>query len=96
MADRKLSYTVVLREEPEGGYTIVVPAVPGVVSYGENLEQARAMAKEAIELMLDFLAEQGKPIPVETDEDALHLDEDLSGPITLIRVTVTLKEKTVA
>ena len=38
------SYTVLLRPEPEGGYTVTCPALPGLVTYGESLEEARAMA----------------------------------------------------
>ena len=40
------TYTVVLREEPEGGFTVLVPALPEIVSYGETIEEARRMAAE--------------------------------------------------
>ena len=44
------SYRILLRNEPEGGYTVTVPSLPGCVTYGESIEEATEMAKEAIEL----------------------------------------------
>jgi len=39
------TYTIVLRPEPEGGLTVLVPALPEIVSYGEDEKEALAMAK---------------------------------------------------
>ncbi len=58
-----LQYRIILRKEPEGGYTVIVPALPGCVSYGENMEQALEMAKEAIELYLESLKAHNEEIP---------------------------------
>lgn len=37
-----------LNREPEGGYTVTVPSLPGCVTYGENVDEVIMMAKEAI------------------------------------------------
>ncbi len=58
-----LTYRILLAEEPEGGFTVTVPALPGCITFGENLEHAMAMAKEAIEGYIELLKEQGEPIP---------------------------------
>ena len=50
-----LSYRVLLRKEPEGGYTVIVPSLPGCVTYGDSIEEAIDMAKEAIDLYLESL-----------------------------------------
>lgn len=57
-------YTILLRRE-EGGYTVTVPAIPAIATEGDTVEEAIAMAKDAIKLYLDFLQERGEPIPVE-------------------------------
>ena len=57
------TYTVHFRLEPEGGYTVLCPALPGLVSYGETLEEARVMAADAIAGYLECLREDGEPIP---------------------------------
>jgi predicted RNase H-like HicB family nuclease len=62
---RTLSYRVLLREEPEGGYTATVPALPGCVTYGETIPEAVAMVKEAIEGYVESLAAHGEDIPTE-------------------------------
>ena len=60
-----LSYRVLLRKEPEGGYTVVVPSLPGCVTYGDTVEEAIGMAKEAIELYIESLKEHGEEVPTE-------------------------------
>ncbi len=57
------TYTVVFHPEPESGYTITVPALPGCISYGETIEEARRNAAEAIEGYLEGLRKHGDPIP---------------------------------
>jgi len=62
---RLLSYRVLLRKEPEGGYTVTVPSLPGCVTYGDTIEEAIDMAKEAIELYIESLKEHSEEIPTE-------------------------------
>ena len=57
------TYRIILTQEPEGGYTVVVPALPGCITYGDNVNHAIDMAKEAIEGYLEVLKEQGEEIP---------------------------------
>ncbi len=57
-------YTVILEWDPEAeAYSAVVPALPGCASQGETVEEALANAQEAVELYLEVLRDQGKPIP---------------------------------
>lgn len=52
-----------MHKEPEGGYTVSVPALQGCITYGDNVDEAIAMAKEAIELYIEELQERGETIP---------------------------------
>lgn len=65
-----LSYRIFLRKEPEGGYTVVVPSLPGCVTFGDTVEEAIDMAKEAIELYIESLREHNEEIP--TEEETLE------------------------
>jgi predicted RNase H-like HicB family nuclease len=56
-------YEVVLVPEAEGGFTVLVPELPSVATQGETVEDALDMAKEAIELYLETMDEDGIPIP---------------------------------
>jgi antitoxin HicB len=64
--DNRYTYTVFLEPMVEGGYLVHVPALPEVVTGGDTEEEAMAMAKEAIELVLESRRERGEEIPVET------------------------------
>jgi len=67
---RRFVFSVVFRPEPEGGFTVTVPSLPGCVTYGKNLIQARRMAEEAISLYLEDMIAEGQPLP---REDASYL-----------------------
>ena len=69
------TYRVVLRKEPEGTNTAIVPALTGCITWGENIEHAMEMAKEAIEGYIEVLKEEGEPVPDdnETLEYSLQL-----------------------
>ncbi len=56
------TYTVVLQPELEGGFTVRVPALPEIVTYGSDEEEAPKMAKEAIELSVEHRLSRGEPI----------------------------------
>ena len=62
-----LNYRIRLLKEDEGGYTVVVPALPGCVTFGEIIGEATAMAKEAIEGYIEILKELGKEVPKDND-----------------------------
>ena len=60
---------IVLEEQEEGGYTVLVPALPGCISQVDTLEEAIKNIKEAIELYLDVenidFSDKGKVINIE-------------------------------
>ncbi len=60
------SYRVILEPEPEGGYAVWVPVLPGCVSQGETREEALANIREAIQCYLESCLKHGEPIPEES------------------------------
>lgn len=65
-----LNYRILLRKEPEGGYTVIVPTLPGCITYGDAIDEAIKMAKEAIELYIESLKMHDEEIP--TEEETLE------------------------
>ena len=63
--DASRTYTVILEPMEEGGFLVVVPALPEVVTGGDTEKEALEMAKEAIELVLESRRERGEEIPAE-------------------------------
>lgn len=60
-----MRFTVVYEQEPDGGYVVTVPALPGCVSQGDNRQEAAVNIREAIEAYLEALQKAGDPIPVD-------------------------------
>ena len=57
------TFAVVLRPEPEGGFTVRVVGLPEIVTYGENEAEALAMAEDAIQLAIESRTERGEELP---------------------------------
>ncbi len=68
-------FNIVLRPEPEGGFTVIVPALPGCVTYGRTLAEAKKMAKDAISGYVASLRKHNEPVP--TDDESLVASLDL-------------------
>ena len=59
-------YTVIYEffdDEGQTGYNVVVPALPGCITWGATLEEARRMAEDAIQLYVESLVANGEPVP---------------------------------
>ena len=58
-----MEYTVVLHKAEDGGYWAEVPALEGCYSQGETVEETITNVKEAIEVHIEALKEDGKDLP---------------------------------
>jgi antitoxin HicB len=56
-------YTTLFEPMQEGGYNVVVPAIPEICTFGETLEEAREMARDAIRCYLESALKTCEPIP---------------------------------
>jgi antitoxin HicB len=65
MGAHQYRYTVLFEPAEEGGYVVTCPSLPGLVTEGDTLKEARANAAEAIRGYLESLAKDGQPIPPE-------------------------------
>lgn len=65
MAD--FSFSVVLEPQPDGGFTVSVPALPEVVTEGDTEDEALANAEEAIRAILAYRRDNGLAIPDDAD-----------------------------
>lgn len=66
-------YTTFFQANEHGGYTVTVPALPGLVTEGKNLEHARTMAMDAIRCYIEGLRKTKEKIPSEGDTAQLRL-----------------------
>jgi predicted RNase H-like HicB family nuclease len=61
---RVYNYTAFFEANEHGGYTMTVPALPGLVTEGRDLEHARIMAKDAVRCHIEGLKKAKEPIPL--------------------------------
>jgi antitoxin HicB len=59
----RYGFSVILEPDEDGGYTALVPELPGVVTEGDSLDEALANAREAIELCLEDLIQHRLGVP---------------------------------
>ena len=71
--DRTYDFNVVFQPAEEGGYNVFVPSLPGCVTQGETLDEAKRMAEEAIALYCESLISDGLSIPETTGEFIGHV-----------------------
>jgi predicted RNase H-like HicB family nuclease len=76
-----MRYPVVIHKEKKSDYGVTVPDLPGCFSAGSTMDEALTMAKEAVELHLEGLVEEGLPIPDPTPIESQKRNSDYSGGI---------------
>jgi antitoxin HicB len=81
---KEYSFTVLFEPAEEGGYVVTCPALPGLVTEGDTLEEAREMAKDAIRVYLESLQKDGQPIP----SDKAIREEPVKEKVKVVLETV--------
>jgi antitoxin HicB len=66
-------YTVVLTSDPEGGFVVSVPALPGCITQGDTRDEALRNAREAIELYIEDCIASGDPVPSEASREFVDI-----------------------
>ena len=82
MVKKKVT-VVLLHDDEEGGYTVIIPTIPQLATMGENVEHAFAMAKECLELSLQ------EP----TDWDYYELDQAYSEHVVVGTIEVEIPDR---
>ena len=69
-----MKYTVIVEKGNESGYVVYAPALKGCVSQGKTREEAIKNIKEAMEVYVETLLEDGLPVPTEVGKDTIELE----------------------
>ena len=88
-------YPIAIHKDPNSDYGVTVPDLPGCFSAGSTIDEAMLMAREAIELYLDTLVEDGREIPEPSDIETLRANPDFADAIWAI-VAADYTRKTAA
>ena len=77
-------FPIAIHKDPGSDYGVTVSDLPGCFSAGSTIDEAMLMAREAIELYLDTLVEDGRDIPIPTEIETLRSNPDYAGAIWAI------------
>jgi predicted RNase H-like HicB family nuclease len=70
-------YTVYFEPQTDGSSAVVFPTFPEIVTFGRTLDEARAMARDALRCHLEGLRKDGEPIPPETPPTGQPIREEV-------------------
>ncbi len=80
---KKKVTVVLLHDDDQGGYSVVIPTIPQLATMGESVEHALAMAKECLEISLQ------EP----SDWDYFSLDHAYSEHVVIGTIEVELPDR---
>jgi predicted RNase H-like HicB family nuclease len=97
------SYIGLIHKEPDSDFGVSFPDFPGVITAGTTLDDARALAQEALALHIEGLTEDGEAIPEPSSLEEIMSDPDNRSGVAIlvsikteqpkaVRVNVTLPE----
>ncbi len=69
-----MKYTVIIEKGLDSGYVANVPALRGCVSQGTTKKEALHNVKEAIEVYIEALMEDGLPVPTEVGKETVEIE----------------------
>ncbi len=79
-----MNYPIVIHKDPDSDYGVTVPDLPGCFSAGSTIDESLSMAREAIELYLEVLVEDGREVPDASPIDRLRSNPDYADGIWAI------------
>ncbi|HRD44915.1 MAG TPA: type II toxin-antitoxin system HicB family antitoxin [Caulobacter sp.] len=99
------AYIALIHKEPDSDYGVSFPDLPGCISAGLTLDEARAMAEEALALHLEGMIEDGEAIPEPSSMEEVMADRENRDAVAIlvpapaqsvksVRVNITLPEDT--
>ena len=77
-------FTALIHKDPDSDYGISFPDLPGAITAGVDLDDARAMAAEALALHLEGLAEDAEVVPEPSSLEAIMANAENRDGIALL------------
>jgi len=60
-------YTVIFKPLEDGGFDVIVPAIPEICTFGDTIKEAREMAEDAIKCYIESALKLNEPIPTDSE-----------------------------
>lgn len=89
-----MEYIALIHKDGDSDYGVSFPDLPGCVTAGRTLDEARSLAAEALALHLEGMAEDGEPLPAPSDLSAVMSERENRDAVAFL-VAVERRSKTV-
>lgn len=100
-------YVALIHKEADSDYGVSFPDFPGAITAGTTLDDAQAMAEEALALHIDGMTDDGDPIPGPSSLEAVMADRANREAVAFlvrvkppaaktVRINITMAEETLA
>lgn len=76
-----MNYPIAIHKEADSGYGVSVPDLPGCITVGSTIDEAMLMAREAIELHLEGMLEDGVDLPAPSLIEVLRQDPEFADAV---------------
>lgn len=89
------NYIALIRKEADSDFGVEFPDLPGCVTAGVTLDEAAAMAREALALHLEGMAEEGEPLPEPSSLEDVTVLATSAGAVPILVAAPPLKGRAV-
>jgi predicted RNase H-like HicB family nuclease len=89
------NFVAFIHKDPETGYGVSFPDLPGCITVGATLEEARSLAVEALTLHIGGMHEDGTLVPVPSSMDDLVVEYEAEKPIAMLIIPTDETAKSV-
>jgi predicted RNase H-like HicB family nuclease len=90
-----LQYIGLIHKDPGSDYGVSFPDLPGLITAGKDLDEARAMAEEALAFHIEGLVEDGEAIPEASSLEAIMADPENRDGVAILVAVHSDAQKTV-
>jgi predicted RNase H-like HicB family nuclease len=90
-----LQYIGLIHKDPGSDYGVSFPDLPGLITVGKDLDDARTMAEEALAFHIEGLVEDGEAIPEASSLEAIMADPENRDGVAILVAVNTDAQKTV-
>ncbi len=88
-----MHYIAIIHKDDNSDFGVSFPDLPGCISAGKTLEEARLMATEALETHVSYMIEEGLVVPEPSSLDAVIKHEDYEGAVAVLPVPLAIEQK---
>ena len=82
------NYIAIIHKDPKSDFGVSFPDFPGCITAGENIDEAKDMAQEALTLHIQGMIEDGEQLPTPSKLEEIMADPEFADAAAYLVVDV--------